>query len=206
VDSDPRRRLAATARRLYRRGWMEGTAGNLSARLDDGSLWVSASGKDKGRLRARDFLRVAPGGEVLERGDSADRPSAETAIHRAVYRLFPEARACCHVHTIASNLAARFAEGDELPLPPLEMLKGLGVWEEEPQVAVAVFPNHAHVPAIAADVEARFTAAPPRLPGFLVRDHGLTVWARDLDAAVHHVELFEFLFGYLTAARACGVR
>lgn len=184
---------------------MSGTAGNLSARLDDGSLWVSASGKDKGRLRARDFLRVAPGGEVLERS-GGDRPSAETSIHHAVYSLFPAARACLHVHSIAANLASRMTEADELPLPPLEMLKGLGVWEEEPRVAVAVFRNRAHVPAIAAEIAERFAAAPPRLPGLLVRDHGLTVWAADVDAAFHGVELFEFLFGYMVAARTCGVR
>lgn len=205
VDNDPRRRLAAVARRLYRRGWMAGTAGNLSARLDDGSLWISASGKDKGRLAARDFLRLSAAGEVLECGTPGDRPSAETAIHHAVYRLVPEARACLHIHSIPCNLAARLTAGDELPLPPLEMLKGLGVWEEEPRVAVAVFRNHAHVPAIAAEIEARFTAAPPRLPGLLVRDHGLTVWAAGLDPAFHHLELFDYLFAYMTAARAGGV-
>ncbi len=205
VEGDPRRGLAAVARRLYRRGWMAGTAGNLSARLDDGALWISASGKDKGRLAARDFLRVGAGGEVLERGAPGDRPSAETAIHEAVYRLFPAARACLHVHSIPSNLAARMTEGDELPLPPLEMLKGLGVWEEEPRVAVAVFRNHVQVAAIAAEVEARFAAAPPRLPGLLVRDHGLTVWAADLASGVHYLELFDYLFAYLAAARASGI-
>ncbi|HEX9670635.1 MAG TPA: methylthioribulose 1-phosphate dehydratase [Thermoanaerobaculia bacterium] len=204
-DSDPRPRLGATARRLHRRGWMSGTAGNLSARLDDGSLWISASGKDKGRLRPRDFLRLAPGGEIVERGAEGDLPSAETAIHHAVYALFPEARACLHVHSVASNLAARMTDGDELPLPPLEMLKGLGVREEEPRVALAVFRNHAHVPAIAAEIAARFAAAPPRLPGLLVRDHGLTVWAADLEAAVHHLELLDYLFAYMIAARADGI-
>ncbi|MGH9361403.1 MAG: methylthioribulose 1-phosphate dehydratase, partial [Thermoanaerobaculia bacterium] len=201
----PRPRLAAVARRLHRRGWMTGTAGNLSARLDDGSLWISASGKDKGRLRRRDFLRLGTGGEVLERGSEDSRPSAETAIHQAVYALFPTARACLHVHTIPSNLAARLTAGEELPLPPLEMLKGLGIPEEEPRVGVAVFPNHAHAPAIAAEIAARFAAAPPRLPGLLVRDHGLTVWAGDLETGVHYLELFDYLFAYLTAARASGI-
>jgi methylthioribulose-1-phosphate dehydratase len=206
MESDPRRRLAAVARRLYRLGWMAGTAGNLSALHDDGSLWISASGKDKGRLVGRDFLRVGAGGEVLERGCPGDRPSAETAIHHAVYRLFPEARACFHVHTIPSNLAARLTGDDELPLPPLEMLKGFGVWEEEPRAAVAIFRNQAHVPAIAAEIEARFATARPRLPGLLVRDHGLTAWGASFDATVHYLELFDYLFAYMVASRACGIQ
>src|SRR5436305_8325074 len=95
---EPRETLAAAAGELYRRGWMYGTAGNLSLRLADGSFWITASGKAKGSLGAADFLRLAPGGEVLERGRPEDRPSAEACLHDAVYRLFPTAGACYHVH------------------------------------------------------------------------------------------------------------
>jgi methylthioribulose-1-phosphate dehydratase len=245
---DPRRLLAATARDLYRRGWMSGTAGNLSLRLSDGSFWITASGKSKGRLTPRDFLRLGPGGEVRERpdADTATRPSAEASLHQAVYRLFPHAAACYHVHTVAANLASRMTPedlgaaesaagaspraagpsattggteevsessvGEEriaaaggsnfLPLPPIEMLKGLGIWDEHRRVAIAVLPNHAHVPAIAAEIEARFRADPPRLPGFLIRDHGLTVWGADAQSALNHLELFDFIFQCMAGARA----
>jgi methylthioribulose-1-phosphate dehydratase len=209
-SGDPRRLLAATARDLYRRGWMSGTAGNLSRRQADGSYWITASGKSKGDLTHRDFLRLVPGGEVAERGRAGDRPSAESSLHDAIYRLFPEAGACFHVHSVAANLVSRLgANGaidatDQL-LPPIEMLKGLGVGDESPQVAIAVFANHIHVPAIAAEVEARFRAAPPRLPGFLIRDHGLTVWGDDPQAALNHLELFDFIFQCMVAARAAGL-
>ncbi len=203
--SDSREVLAAAARLFYDRGWMMGTAGNLSLRLADGTFWITASGKAKGRLTEVDFLRIAPGGEVLERGRPDDRPSAETSLHDAIYRLFPDAGACFHVHTIPGNVAARLVTGDDLRLPPLEMLKGLGVWDQDPDVSLAIFPNHLHVPRIAEEVVARFAAAPPRVPGFLIRDHGLTAWGRDADAALHHVELLEHIFGYMAAARAAGL-
>jgi methylthioribulose-1-phosphate dehydratase len=205
MERDPRQVLAAAARLFYDRGWMMGTAGNLSLRLADGTFWITASGKLKGRLEPEDFLRVAPGGEILEQGRPADRPSAETSIHDAIYRLFPEARACFHVHSIAGNVAARLADGEALRLPPLEMLKGLGVWDEGPEIELPVFRNHAHVPRIAEELSARFAADPPRVPGFLIRDHGLTTWGPDADAAQNHVELFEYLFGYIAAARAAGI-
>ncbi|HTG31372.1 MAG TPA: methylthioribulose 1-phosphate dehydratase [Thermoanaerobaculia bacterium] len=197
---DPRDLLAEVARLFYGRGWMMGTAGNLSLRQPDGSFWITASGKLKGRLQRKDFLRVAPGGEVLERGRPEDRPSAETSLHDTIYGLFPEAGACFHIHSIPGNVAARLAEGGALCLPPLEMIKGFGIGDEEPAVELAVFPNHAHVPRIAGEMAARFAAAPPQVPGFLIRDHGLTAWGRDADAALNHVELFEYLFGFLSAA------
>lgn len=199
-NTDPREVLCAAARLFYERGWMMGTAGNLSLRLADGSFWITASGKPKGRLQPEDFLRVAPGGEVRERGREEDRPSAETSLHDAIYRLFPEAGACFHVHSIPGNVAAWQTAGDNLRLPPLEMIKGFGIWEEEPEIDLAVFRNHLHVPRIAEELTARFQAAPPRVPGFLIRDHGLTAWGRDADSALNHVELFEYIFGYMAAA------
>lgn len=204
-DEDPRDVLAGAARLFYSRGWMHGTAGNLSLRRPDGTFWITASGKSKGGLTAADFLRIAPGGEVVERGRPDDRPSAETSLHDAIYRLFPAAHACFHVHSVAANVAARLAAGGSLRLPPLEMIKGLGIWEEEPEVDLAVFPNHAQVPRIAEEMATRFVAEPPRVPGFLIRDHGLTTWGRDADATLNHIELFEYLFGFLGAARAAGL-
>jgi len=205
-ERDPRQALADAARLFYERGWMMGTAGNLSLRLEDGTFWITASGKQKGRLQREDFLRVAPGGEVVERGREEDRPSAETSLHDAIYRLFPEARACFHVHSIPGNVAARLTEEDSLRLPPLEMIKGFGIWEEEPEIDLPVFHNHAHVPRIAEEMVARFEAAPPRIPGFLIRDHGLTTWGRDADAALNHVELFEYIFGYMAGTAKAGGR
>lgn len=202
---DPRDILAGAARLFYDRGWMHGTAGNLSLRRPDGTFWITASGKAKGGLTAVDFLRIAPGGEVVERGRPDDRPSAETGLHDAIYRIFPEAGACFHVHSIAANVAARLAGGDDLRLPPLEMLKGLGVWEQDPEIALPIFSNHLHVARIAEELLKRFAAEPPCVPGFLIRDHGLTTWGRDAGAALNHVELFEYIFGFIAAGRAAGL-
>jgi methylthioribulose-1-phosphate dehydratase len=202
---DPRDSLVAVAAHFYARGWMSGTAGNLSLRLDDGSFWITASGKAKGKLRREDFLRLASSGEIVERGRPSDRPSAETSLHRALYALDPQARACFHIHTVAGNVAARLTSSGALPLPPLEMIKGLGIWDEDPRVDLDVFANHADVPRIAAEMQERFRASPPRLPGFLIRDHGLTVWGPSAEAAFHYVELFEYVFQYMAAARAAGL-
>jgi methylthioribulose-1-phosphate dehydratase len=205
MSTDPRPTLIAAAGHFYQLGWMVGTAGNLSARLPNGSFWITASGRHKGLLSTGDFIRLAPDGTVLEQPTPDVRPSAETSIHQAIYSLFPEAQACYHVHSIEANLVSHFTTGDSLPLPPLEMLKGFGVWEENPKVVMPVFANHLDVPRIADDIYERFQAVPPSINALLIRNHGVTVWASSPDGARNNLEIAEYIFRYMVAARNVGI-
>ena len=204
--TDPRPTLIAAAGQFYQLGWMVGTAGNLSAQMPDGSFWITASGRNKGQLNIDDFIRIAPNGTVLEQPSPDARPSAETSIHQAIYSLFPNAQACYHVHSIEANLVSSFTDGDALPLPPLEMLKGVGVWEENPKVAIPVFANHLEVPRIASDIYERFKATPPPVSVLLIRNHGVTVWASSLGGARNYLEIAEYIFRYMVAARKVGIK
>lgn len=203
--ADPRFELIDTARYFYRQNWMVGTAGNLSARLADDSFWITASGKAKGELTTSDFVRVTLDSELLERASTQIKPSAETIIHQTIYSLFPAAQACYHVHSIEANLVSHFTNQDDLPLPPLEMIKGLGVWEETPQVTIPVFENHLEVPQIAAEISDRFCTATPQISALLIRNHGVTVWANSLASARNYIELIEYIFRYMVAARQVGI-
>jgi methylthioribulose-1-phosphate dehydratase len=205
MKTDPRPTLVTAAGHFYQLGWMVGTAGNLSARMPDGSFWITASGRHKGQLNIDDFIRIAPDGTVLEQPSPDVRPSAETSIHQVIYSLFPNAQACYHVHSIEANLVSNFADGDALPLPPLEMLKGLGVWEENPKVAIPVFMNHLEVPRVASDIYERFQVELPSVNVLLIRNHGVTVWASSPENARNYVELAEYIFRYMVAARKVGI-
>lgn len=201
MNTDPRPALIAAASHFYQLGWMIGTAGNLSTRISVDSFWITASGKQKGKLSEKDFVCLTLDGKVLSRPHPDSRLSAETSIHQAIYALFPEAQACYHVHSVEANLVSRFTDSDILPLPPLEMLKGLGVWEENPQVAMPVFENYLEVPRIAGEIRDRFQSSPPAIPALLIRNHGVTVWASSPAAAQNHLEIVEYIFRYLVAAR-----
>lgn len=198
--------LIGAARHFYQRGWMVGTAGNLSVRAAAGGFWITASGRHKGELLSQDFIRLDQDGALLERFNERDQPSAEASIHRAIYRSIPDVGAVFHVHSVEANLAGHWAEAGELNLPPLEMLKGLGVWDENPAVALPVFDNLASVPRIAELIEKRFLARPPAVPALLIHRHGATVWGPDLKSALHHTEIMEYIFRYLVMARAVGIR
>nr|WP_255364674.1 methylthioribulose 1-phosphate dehydratase [Alloactinosynnema sp. L-07] len=180
--------LAEVAGQLYARGWMEGTAGNISVRVDAETALITASGVSKGAMTSQDVVRVRIADSSAV---GAGRPSAETSIHTAIYAAFPEAGAVVHAHppyaTAVAALAAR-AGADVVEFAGLEIIKGLGLTDA---VSVPVFENHAHVPRIAADVAERLTADAP--PVLLIGAHGATTWGPTLESARNRMESLETL-------------
>ncbi len=198
----PRAALVAVARDFHARGWMAGTAGNLSAREDENHFWITASGKPKGQLDERDFILVrAADGSVAERLRAEDKPSAETSIHAALYRLFPDARACLHGHIVEAILAADRAKkgAKSLRLPAIEMIKGFDIWQQNPKVDLPLFENILDVAKIARAIEQRFRKSPPSLTALMIRAHGPTVWGGSLQEAYNRFEILEFLLRYAAA-------
>ncbi|MGX7828002.1 methylthioribulose 1-phosphate dehydratase [Actinokineospora sp. 24-640] len=185
--------LAAMSAQLYARGWMEGTAGNISVRLPDpGTALITASGLSKGALTAEDVVAVGIA-DARALSPHSPRPSAETCIHTALYRLFPDAGAVVHAHpfhtTLMASLAAR-AGDDEVRFTDFEIIKGLGT-ADPAKVAVPLFANHADVPRIAADVTARLGQDSP--PALLIGWHGATTWGPTLEVARNRMECLETL-------------
>ena len=202
-DQTPiREALATIAQDFHRRGWMDGTAGNLSARAskDADSFWITSSGLPKGSLDSDDMILIRNSdGEVQESLREGARPSAETSIHRAIYSLFPNARACFHVHSVDACLATERNSPNTtwMRLPPLEMIKGLDIWDEAPRVDLPLFDNHLDVPTIAAEIHQRFSEHPPQVPALMIRNHGITVWGDSLQQAYNRVAIVEFIMSYM---------
>ncbi|MGM0555099.1 MAG: methylthioribulose 1-phosphate dehydratase [Myxococcota bacterium] len=186
--------LIAHATEFYRLGWMLGTGGNMSIRTDEGFV-ITASGRHKGELTPDDFVRCDMEGCTRE-GDPA--PSAETSIHLAVYRDYPDAVAVYHVHDVHAALCSeRDAARGATTFKGLEMLKGLGVQPDYGAVDVPIFPNHDNVAEIAMDVESYLSDRPrPMVPGLNVRGHGVYAWGDSPSAARRHLECFAYLFEY----------
>lgn len=206
-DNFPRDSLVEVAHDFYARGWMLGTAGNLSAREDGDHFWITASGKPKGRLDEHDFVLVrVSDGKVVHHLCADSRPSAETEIHRVLYQLFPEARACLHGHGVEACLAAAQAErhATGLSLAPIEMIKGFGIWEQNPDVVLPLFDNSLDVYRIAMSIHERFSQQHPALTALMVRSHGPTVWGASIQQAYDRFELLDFILRYQGAARLRG--
>ena len=196
--------LAAEAKRFHARGWMMGTAGNLSLKVQDDPLrfYITASGKDKGELTSEDVALAGSGGEPVPdpARPNAPRPSAEAGLHAAIYTR-TGAGAIFHVHTVSAVVLARphALNGGALMLEGLEMLKGIGRNAEGDEVHIPVIANHQDMAVLSERFERSYSAG---TPGLLVGSHGLYAWGGDAVRARHHVEIFEWLFQYLVQTRA----
>jgi L-fuculose-phosphate aldolase len=93
----PRDAIMRTMERIYRFQMTTTSGGNLSVRDDDGSIWITPAGVDKGKLSRDDIVHVDPGGQA----NGPHRPSSELPFHRAIYAARPDLRAIVHAHPVA---------------------------------------------------------------------------------------------------------
>jgi L-fuculose-phosphate aldolase len=103
--------------RLGRRGLIAAGEGNLSCRLDDGSILVTPSGYRKDELTVDDLVAVDSAGVVMGRA-GGPAPTSDLVIHLAVYGARPEIRALAHAHLPASmglTLAGERPDAGALP-------------------------------------------------------------------------------------------
>jgi methylthioribulose-1-phosphate dehydratase len=111
-----------------------------------------------------------------------------------IYRLFPEAGAVLHTHTVNATVLSRVEQGAALLLHGYEMQKSLsGQHTHLDTLAIPVFDNSQDIAALASEIE-DYAARFPLRYGFLLRGHGLTCWGRDVSEARRHLEGLEFLF------------
>ncbi len=179
--------LIDAGRQLYQMGLVPATSGNLSARMSDGTLAVTVSGRHKGKLCEDDIMQVTATGQSLD----DRRPSAECLLHVQIYNRIPDARVVLHPHSINATLLSRLRDG-ALVLQDYELLKAFpGIDTHHCEVRVPIFNNCQDIAHLAAEVDAGLSG---KEPGYLIRGHGFYTWGNTVEDALRHVEAFEFLF------------
>ncbi len=113
-SQSPARQVAAVMRRVYDRGLTTATGGNISMLDENGDIWITPKGFDKGSLTWEDIVCVHADGSY----EGRHAPSSEIAFHRATYRARPNFRAVVHAHPvycIAFSLTRTLPRVDLLP-------------------------------------------------------------------------------------------
>ena len=104
VDN-PESAVLAAAKDMLRRGLVEGTAGNISARRSDGNIVITPSSIDYAEMALDDLVLVDSVGAVQHARDGR-HPSSEMHLHLACYEAFDDIGSVIHSHPVWATMFA----------------------------------------------------------------------------------------------------
>jgi methylthioribulose-1-phosphate dehydratase len=178
---------------LAAQGWAPATSGNYSARLADGTVAITASGRDKGQLTVDDIMVVDGDGKPLQTGQ---RSSAETLLHTSLYQAYPALGAVLHSHSIDCVTLSRWLLGrgqDGLVLTNYELLKAFpGITTHDGEVDIPIVANSQDMVALSRVVLDRLEALSMPV-GYIIAGHGLYSWGATVAEARRTTEALEVL-------------
>jgi L-fuculose-phosphate aldolase len=93
----PREQVREIMVGIYNKGMTTPSGGNISAIDENGDMWITPSGIDKGSLTSEDIVCVTKDGEKIGK----NKPSSEYPFHRAVYDSRSDIKAIVHAHPIS---------------------------------------------------------------------------------------------------------
>ncbi len=177
-ESEARKDMVKFAKSLFDRGYVVGSAGNISMMLEDGTFLATPSGSSFGTLAEEDISHFDEEGTLL--GGKA--PTKEIPLHLACYATHPSMRAVVHLHsTYATLLASCEGLNDGLPFDPFTPYYVMRIGE------VGVLPyREPGSDLLARDIEQR-----PQFSSYLMANHGMLISAPSLFQAVSDAEEFE---------------
>jgi L-fuculose-phosphate aldolase len=102
-EAAARAAVLSVAQTLAARGLVEGTSGNVSARIDDRLVCLTPSSLPYDAMTLDDQVIVDLDGAVVE-GERT--PTTEKALHLACYRAYPELGGVIHSHPVYATMFA----------------------------------------------------------------------------------------------------
>lgn len=187
--ADIARQLVLVSHRLYEKGFVTATDGNVSARLPNGNILVTPSALNKGRVAESDLVEVKADGTTVTLNRKA---STELGMHLFIYRQRPDVRAVVHAHpTYATGFATARIPLNECLFP--EVIVGLGAI---PLAAYATPSTKEVAEALAQYVE--------KADAILLSNHGVVTYGCDLDDAYFKMEKVEHTAHITFVARMLG--
>ncbi|MEE9288688.1 MAG: class II aldolase/adducin family protein [Bacteroidota bacterium] len=183
------RDLLAVCHRMYEKGFVTATDGNVSVRLADAGILVTGTGVCKGFVTEDDLVVVNERGDVIVGNTS---PSSELGLHLFIYQQRSDVQAIVHGHpTYATGFATA-----RIPLTAClypEIIVGLG---SIPLAEYATPSTREVVDAIAQYVS--------NADAILLANHGVVAYGNTLSDAYFKLEKVEHAAHITFVARLLG--
>jgi L-fuculose-phosphate aldolase len=188
---DPEDAVLAAAKDMLRRGLVEGTAGNISARREDGNIVITPSSVDYSDMALDDLVLVDPEGGVVATKPGRS-PSTEMALHLACYRAFDDIGSVIHSHPVWATMFA--VAHQSIPAAVDEFAVYCGGEIRCAEYAASGTPEVGHNAVKALDGRA----------AALIANHGLVAVGPRPDKVLHVTALVERTAQIVWGARALG--
>ncbi len=173
----PADQLTMIMDQIYRTGMTTTSGGNLSILDDNGDIWITPSGIDKGSLTPDDMIRISPDGVI----HGKHKPSVEWPFHRSIYRRRPDIKSVLHAHPpalVAFSIVRRLP--DNRIIPNVNLVCG------EISMAPYGLPGSDDLGAkIATEFDKGFSTV-------ILENHGVVIGAESLFRAFMAFETLEF--------------
>lgn len=163
--------------RIYQYGMTTTSGGNLSIRDENGDIWISPGGVDKGTLTRDDIICVKPDGTMI----GNHKPSVELPFHMNVYKIRPDVNAVLHAHPpalVALSIVRK--------IPNTNIIPNASLICGEVQMAPYAVPGSAKLGENIAGVFAK------GINTVMLENHGVVIADKDLFSAFMAFETLDF--------------
>ena len=173
-----KKQIVDTAQALVRKGYLMATGGNISLRIPDQNTFaITPSNYDYFKMTADDVCVLD---FSLTMTDGHLKPSVESAMHGAIYRVRPDVNAIVHTHQAYVSALTLI----KAPIPALfdEQARFLGR-------SVDIIPYGPSGTGMLKNTVAKHVKNHNN--AFMMQNHGALVFGHDMERAVHNVEILE---------------
>ena len=168
--------IVRICRLVYEKGWVAANDGNVSIRLENGSILCTPTAVSKGLVKEDDLIICDCAGNKIE--GRLERTS-EIAMHNTIYTMRPDVHAVVHAHPpVATGFATAGRALDKALLP--EVIVSLGA------VPLASY----GLPGTPALTDGMLPLI-PNYDALLMENHGCVSYGPDVWQAFYRMEIVE---------------
>ncbi|AZT91049.1 class II aldolase/adducin family protein [Caldicellulosiruptor changbaiensis] len=185
----PADQIVMIMERIYGYGMTTTSGGNISIMDENGDIWITPSGIDKGSLKPDDIVLVKSNGEIVGK----HKPSVELPFHEMIYRSRPDIKAIIHAHPpaiMAFSLARK--------IPNTKLIPNVHLICGEVELVDYALPGSTALGQKIADAFKR------GINTAILANHGIVVGAENLFKAFMAFETLDFCAQLEIRARAIG--
>ena len=190
TERELRQKIVEIGRRIYDNGFVAASDGNISARLEDGTILTTPTMVCKGRMTEDILVLVDIEGRKLRRDER--NPSSEFSMHKEIYQLRPDVHAIVHAHP-------PFGTGFAVANVPLD--KPL---LSEVILTLGCVPLTAYGTPSTSELSNSLKPFIPHHDALLLANHGAVAYGSDLEMAYARMETLEHFAKITLIARIVG--